>query len=195
MASAMHQAYPTFYSDYNAKSFFIYVSENFYETFIVTQNYCASNHSSFCPAENCKFNLVLVGSSLDQILQRLDKNHFTYQISDCKYVLYKYRFFPYIISSRGEVFNQLNRAVEHNLKCRIPEKLPKKRLLRKKCKGHYLSSAQKCASIQTLGSAFLERIRKVQNSKCETDLLKIGDCFIDGYGTVNSERINFFINN
>ena len=83
-------------------------------------------------------------------------------------------------------------------KCRIPEKLPsvaKKRLLRKKFKIHYLSSAQKIASAQTLGSAFLERIRKVQNSKYETDLLKIVDCFIDGFGTVNSERINFSINN
>ena len=29
------------------------------------------------------------------------------------------------------------------------------------------------------------RIRKVQNSKYETDLLKIVDCFIDGFGTVN----------
>ena len=114
------------------------------------------------------------------------------------YTLYKYKFYPRIISSRGEVFNQLNRADEHNLNCRIPEKLPsvaKKRLLRKKLKRHYLSSAQKLASIQTLGSVFLESFRKVQNSKYETDLLKIVDCFIDNYGTVNSERINFSINN
>ena len=198
MESAMCQAYPTFYSDYNAKSLFISVSENFYEKFIVTQDYCVSNHSSFCPVENCKFHLVLIGSSLDQILQRLDKYHFNYQIVDCIYTLYKYRFYFNIISSKSEVFNQLNRAVEHNLKSRIPKKLPsvaRKRLLRKKFKRHYLSSAQKLASTQTLGSAFLERIRKVQNSKYETDLLKIVDCFLDGFGTVNSERINFSINN
>ena len=73
--------------------------------------------------------------------------------------------------------------------------LAKKRLLRKKFKRHYLSSAQKIASTQTLGSAFLERIRKVQILKYETDLLKIVDCFIDGFGTVKSERINFSINN
>ena len=65
----------------------------------------------------------------------------------------------------------------------------------KKFKRHYVSSAQKLVSTQTLRSAFLERIRKVQNSKYETDLLKIVDCFIDGYGTVNSEHINFSINN
>ena len=40
MASAMCQAYPTFYSDYNAKSLFISVSENFYEKLDVTQDYC-----------------------------------------------------------------------------------------------------------------------------------------------------------
>ena len=134
MASAIGQANPTFYSNYNAKSLFISVSENFYEKFIVTQDYCVSNHSSFCPVENCKFHLVLIASSLDQILQRLDKNHFTYQIVDCIYTLYKYRFYSNIISSRGEVFNQLNRAVKHNMKCRLPEKLlsvAKKRLLRK----------------------------------------------------------------
>ena len=120
----MCQTYPTFYSDYNAKSLFISVSENFYEKFIVTQDYCVSNHSSFCPVENCKFHLVLIGSSLDQFLQRLDKYHFTYQIVDCIYTLYKHRFYFNIISSRGEVFNQLNRAVKHNLKCRIPENYP-----------------------------------------------------------------------
>ena len=39
IASAMCRAYPTFYWDYNEKSLFISVSENFYEEFIVTQDY------------------------------------------------------------------------------------------------------------------------------------------------------------
>ena len=120
----MCQAYTIIYSDYNAESLFISVSEKFYEKFIVTQDYCVSNHSSFCSVEMFKFHLVLIGSSLDQLLQRLDKYHFTFQIVDCICILYKYRLHSNIISSRGEVFNQLNRAVEHNLKCRIPEKLP-----------------------------------------------------------------------
>ena len=149
MASAICQAYPTLYPDYNAKSLFISVSENFYEKFIVTQDYCVSNHSSFCPLENYQLHLVLIGSSLGQILQRIDEYPFTYQIVDCIYILYKYKFYSNNISSRGEVFNQLNRSVEHNLKCRIPEKLPsvaKKHLLQKKFKRHYLRSAQKDAS-------------------------------------------------
>ena len=198
MAFAMCQAYPTFYLDYHSNSLFISVSENVYEKFIVTQDYCISNYPSFYPVKNCKFHLVLIGLSLDQILQRFDKYHFTYQIVDCIYTLYKCKFHSNVISSSGEVFNQLNRAVEHNLKCRVPEKLPSvanKHLLRKKFKIHYLSSAQHLASTQTLGSAFLERIQKIQNLKYETDLLKFVDCFIDGYGTVNSERVSFSINN
>ena len=41
----------------------------------------------------------------------------------------------------------------------------KKRLLRKKFKRHYLCSNQKLASTQTIGSAFLERVRKKQKIK------------------------------
>ena len=103
-----------------------------------------------------------------------------------------------IISSRAEVFDQLNCPVEHNLKCRIPEKLPsvaKKRLLRKQIKRHYLSSAQKLASNRTFESAFLERIRKVQKLSYESNLLKIVDCFIDGYVSLSRERVNFCIKN
>ena len=48
----------------------------------------------------------------------------------------------------------------------------KKRLLRKKFKRHDLYSNQKLASTQTIGSAFLERVRKVQNLKNEHKLLK-----------------------
>ena len=118
--------------------------------------------------ENCKSHLVLIGSSLDQILQRLNKYHFTYQIVDCIYTLHKYRFYSNIISTRVEVFNKLNRAVEHNLKSTIPGKLPsvtKKRLLQKKFKRHYLSSAQKLASTQALGSAFSGRDSKSSKLK------------------------------
>ena len=62
--------------------------------------------------------------------------------------------------------------------------LAKKRLLRLRFKRHYLCSKQKLASKQNIGSAFLERVRRVQNSKRENDLLKLFDCFIDGHGFV-----------
>ena len=56
---------------------------------------------------------------------------------------------------------------------------------------HYLSFKQKFSSTQTLGSAFLDRNRKVQNSKDESVLFKLIDCFNDSYGSVNSERVIF----
>ena len=65
----------------------------------------------------------------------------------------------------------------------------KKILLCKKFKRHY--SNQKLASTQPIGSAFLERVRKVQNSKYEHDLLKIIDCLVDGYGFVSSDHVIF----
>ena len=73
--------------------------------------------------------------------------------------------------------------------------IAKKRLIRKKFKRHYLCSHQKLASTQTLGSAFLDRIRKIQNSKYEPDLFKIIDCFIDCHGSVHSDYVSFVINN
>ena len=197
MAAAMCQALSSFYSDYNSKSFFISVSNDFYEKCIVTQYYCVSTRNSFCSLGNCKFHIILFGTSLSQILQRLDKYQNIYQEIDCLYTLYKHRFFPSIVTSSGEVFNQLSCGVQHNIRWKGAEKTPsvsRKRLVRKKFKKHYQSSDQKLATKQTLGSAFLDRIRKVQNSKYESDLFKLVDCFIDGYDSVNSERVNFSVN-
>ena len=41
----------------------------------------------------CKFQILLFGSSFDQVLQRLGKLHFSYQIIDCLYTLYKHRIY------------------------------------------------------------------------------------------------------
>ena len=45
------------------------------------------------------------------------------------------------------------------------------------------------ASTQTIGLAFPERIREVENSKYEQHLLKRSDCFFDGNAFVNSDQI------
>ena len=155
------------------KSLFISVSSAFYEKYIVTNNFCVSTHNSYCSLVYCKFHILLIGSSFDQILQRVGNFYFTCQIIDCLYTLHKYRFYSNGFSSTGEVFNQLDQSVHHNMKWKGAEKMPsvaKKRLLRKKIKRHYLCSNQKLASTQTIGSAFLERVRKLQNSKYEHDL-------------------------
>ena len=92
------------------------------------------------------------------------------------------------------MFNQLRRAVELNLRTKGAEKMPsiaKKRLIRKKFKSYYLCSNQKLASTQTFDSAFLDRIRKIQNLKYESDLFKNIDCFFDCHGSVNGDYVSF----
>ena len=118
----MCQVLPSFYSDYNSKSLFISVSNNSYEKYIVTQDYCVSTHDSFCSLGNCKFHIILIGTSFSQILQRLDKYQYIFQEIDCLYTLYKHRFFSSIVTSSGEVFNQLSCGVQHNLRWKGAEK-------------------------------------------------------------------------
>ena len=64
-----------------------------------------------------------------------------------------------------------------------------KRLLRKNFSCHFLYSNQKLASTQTIGSAFLEKVGKVQNSEYEPEK-KIA-WFFDGYEFVNGDHVNY----
>ena len=121
MAAAMCQALASFYSDYKEKLVIISVSGDFYERHRVTHHICVSTHNSYCSFENCKFHIPLIGSSFIKF----------YQIIDCLYTPYKNRFYSIVISSTGEVFNQLDRAVHCNLKWKRAEKCPA--LQRKDC--------------------------------------------------------------
>ena len=87
--SYMSSSSQLLFSDYCQQSLFFSVSSDFYEKYIVTNNFCVSTHNSYCCLENSKFFIFLIGSSFDQILQRLGKFHFTYQIIDYLYTLYK----------------------------------------------------------------------------------------------------------
>ena len=70
----------------------------------------------------------------------------------------------------------------------------KKPLIRKNSEGLIFCSNQNLASTQTQGSAsFLDRSRKIQNSKYESELLKIIDCFTDCHGSVHSDYVSFVI--
>ena len=175
MAAAMGQAFPSFYSDYLKKNTICFHFQQFLRKNFVTLNICVSNRHSYCSLENCCFNIFLIGSYFDQVLQQLGNFHFTYQIIDCLYTLYKYRVYSNNISYIGEVLNHFDCDVHHNLKWKGAEKMPRvarKRVLRTKLKRHSLCCNQKLASTQIIGSAFLERVRKVQNPIYEHDLLK-----------------------
>ena len=122
MAAAVCQALPSFFSDYCQKLQFISVSNDFYEKIYRNQKFLYLYPQFFyCSLENYKFHILLIGSSFDQILQQLGNFIFTFRIIDCLNTLYKYRFYSNFISSIGEVFNQLNRAVHHILKLKGAE--------------------------------------------------------------------------
>ena len=194
MAAIMLQSKPSFYAKISEKSLFI--SANTYEKHIVCKDYCIAHHNEkTCFLPSCKYHIVLLGN-VQELLKKLDSFCFTYQHVDCLYTLFKYRFSGKVIAKSGEVFDNVQRAVDFNQRNRGVDRMPsiaKKRLFRKKYKKHLFSSFQKTKATQTSGSVFAERIEKVKRTKFELDLIKIVDCFLDGHGNYDSNLVSFKI--
>ena len=194
MAAIMLQTIPSFYTKLSEKSLFI--SANTYEKYIVCKDYCIAHHDDkTCFLPSCKYHILLLGN-FEELLKKLDTFCFTYQHVDCLYTLFKYRFSGEVIAKSGQVFDNVQRAVYFNQRNKAVDRMPsiaKKRLLRKKYKKHLFSSFQKTKSTETGGSVFAERIDKVKKTKFELDLIKILDCFLDGYGNYDSSLVSFKI--
>ena len=115
---------------------------------------------------------------------------------DFLYTLFKYRFSGKIVAKSGQVFDNVQRAVDFNQRNKGVDRMPsiaKKRLLRKKYKKHLFSSFQKTKTTQTSGSVFADRIEQVKKTKFELDLIKIVVCFSDGHGNYDSNLVSFKI--
>ena len=195
MAAVMMQVVPSFYSVYSAKS--LHICANTYEKYLVSKVYCVAQHEdSMCTVPNCKYHFLLIEEKdNNDLLQKLDTFCFTYQLVDCLCTLLKYRFDGKIVTKNGQVFDIIVRVVRFNQRHKTVERMPsiaKKRLLRKK-KRHLLSSLQKTISTQTSGSVFADRIEQVKKTKFEVELIKIVDCFLDGYGNYDSNLVSFKI--
>ena len=190
----MLQSISSFYRKISEKSLFI--SANSYEKFIVYKEYCIAHHNDkTCFLPSCKYHIVLLGN-VEELLKKLNTFCFTYQHVDCLYTLFKYRFSGKVIAKSGQVFGNVQRAVDFNQRNKGVDRMPsiaKKRLLRKKYKKHLFSSFQKTKTTQTSGSVFAERIEKVKKTKFELDLIKIVDCFLDGHGNYDSNLVSFKI--
>ena len=122
-----------------------------------------------------KYRIILPGN-VEEVLKKLDTFCFTYQHVDCLYTVFKYRFCGKVIAKSGQVFDNVQRAVDFNQRHKGVDRMPsmaKKRLLRKKYKTHLFSSFQKTKPTQTSGSVFAERIEKVKKIKFEFELLKL----------------------
>ena len=155
MAAIMCQVLPHFYRDYNDKTFFLSVSVREYKPYLLTKKYSVATHNdNFCPLKTCHCHIILISSSVKEILETIENLSYFYQTVDCLYTLYKHQFFGSILEESGVVFAQLTRAVEHNLENEYVEKvdiISKKRLSRKKLKRHLLRAELRNASTQTLG--------------------------------------------
>ena len=147
----------------------------------------------FLPA--CNYHIVLLGN-VQELQKKLDSFCFTCQHVDCLYTLFKYRFSGKVIAKSGQVFDNLQRAVDFNHRNKGVDRMPsiaKKRLLRKKYRKHLFSSLQKTKATQTSGSVFAERIEKVRKTKFEFELIKIVDCFLDGHDNFDNNLVSFKI--
>ena len=194
MAAIMLQSNPSFYAKISEKSLFIFATT--YENYIVCKDYCIAHHNEktcFLPA--CKYHIVLLGN-VQELLKKLDSFCFTYQHVDYLYTLFKYRFSGKVIAKSGQVFENVQQAVDFNHRNKGVDRMPsiaKKRFLRKKYKKHLFSSFQKTKATQTSGSVFAERIEKVKKTKFEFEQIKFVDCFLDGPGNFDSDLVSFKI--
>ena len=195
MAAVMCHVLPDFYKNFCEKALFICVSVKDYKPYLFTNECSVASHNyTFCPLKNCSYHIILISSSIFELLQKMDDLSFQYQTVDCLYTLYKNQFFGHTMDEAGLIFTQLRRAVQHNLEHKFVEKLPsvsKKRLSRKKFKRHLLRAVQRNASTQTLRSSFFDRIQLLKNSKYESELIKIVDCLLDGHRIIDNPMLYF----
>ena len=141
----------------------------------------------------CRYHIVLLGD-VQGLLKKLDTFCFTYQHVDCLYTPFKYRFSGKVIAKSGQVFDNVQRAVDFNHRNKGVDRMPsiaKKRLLRRRYKKHLFSYFQKTKTTQTSGSVFAERIEKVRKTKFDFELIKFVDCFLDGHGKFDSNLVSF----
>ena len=155
MAAITLQTIPGFYATISEKSLF--VSATTYEKYIVCKDYCIAHHNEkTCFLPDCKYHFVLLGN-VQELRKKLDTFCFTYQHVDCLYRLFKYRFSGKVIAKSGQVFDNVQRAVDFNHRNKGVDRMPsiaKKRLLRQKYKNHLFTSFQKAKATQTSGSLF-----------------------------------------
>ena len=194
MAAVMLQVIPSFYTNYSKNS--LLISANISEIYVMSKEYCIAGHDDkMCFLPNCRYHIILTGN-INDWLQKLDSFCFNYQHVDCLYTLFKYRFNGKIVIKKGQLFDNLQRAVHSNQQNRGLERMPsiaKKRLLGKKYKKHLLSSFQMTKSTQTSRSSFADRIEQGKKTKFELELIKIVDCFLDGHGIYTSKLVSFKI--
>ena len=116
-----YKQYPAFTQNSQKKVFF---SANTYEKYIVCKDYCIAHHNGkTCFLPSCKYHIFLLGNN-EELLKKLDTFCFTYQHVDCLYTLFKYRFSGKVIAKRGQLFDNVQRAVDFNQRNKGVDRMP-----------------------------------------------------------------------
>ena len=148
MAAITLQTIPRFSTKLSEKSLFI--SANTYEKYIVCKDYYIAHHDDkTCFLPSCKYNIILHGN-VEDLLKKLDTFCFTYQHVDCLYTLFKYRFSGKVIAKRGQVFDNVQRAVDFNQRNKGVDRMP--------------SIAKKEALKEKVQKAFVQLLSKDKNN-------------------------------
>ena len=132
MVAIMLQIIPSFYAKFQKKvSSFLQI----HIKYTLCKDYCITHHDNktcFLPA--CKYHIILP-RNVEELLKKLDTICFTYQHVDCLYILFKYRFSGEIVAGSGQVFDNVQRAVDFNHSDKGVDRMPsiaKKETLEKK---------------------------------------------------------------
>ena len=162
MAVNMLQSIPSLYAKISEKSLFI--SATTYEKYIVCKDYCIAHRNEktcFLPA--CKYHIVLLGN-VQELLKKLDTICFIHQHVDCLYTLFKYRFSGKVIAKSGQVFDNVQRAVDFNHRNKGVDRMPSiaKKRLRKKYKKHLFSSFQKTKQRRPVVQCLQKELKKLK---------------------------------
>ena len=179
MAAIRLQTIPSFYAKISEKSLFI--SATTYEKYIVWKDYSIAHHNEktcFLPA--CKYHIVLLGN-VQELLKKLDTFCFTYQHVHCLYTLFKYRFSGKVIAKSGQVFDNVQRAVDFNHRNKGVDRMAiiaKRHSWGKSTKNICSAPFKRQKQRQTSGSVFAERIEKIKKTKIEFELIKIVHCMV-----------------
>ena len=96
---------------------------------------------------SCKYHILLLGN-VEELLKKLDTFCFTYQHVDCLYTLFKYRFSGKVFAKSGQVFDNVQRAVDFNQ--------------RKQGSGENAEHCQKEALEEKIQKAFVQLLFKRQ---------------------------------
>ena len=154
------------------RNFFKKTDSSFLQThmkhILWSKEYCVARHDhKMCFLHNCRCHILLIGI-IEDLLQKLDAFCFNYQHVDCLYTLFKYRFSGENVIKSGQLFDKLQRAVLFNQQNRGVDRMPiiaKKGLFRKRYKKTLQSSFQETKLMQTSGSVFADRMKKVEKIK------------------------------